>query len=647
MTPAVILSHEDGEGSAPSGAYEPISAYAVIGDTRSCALVSAHGSIDWLCWPRFDSPSVFARLLDASRGGFFSIRPAAPFRAARRYLPGTNVLETTFVTESGKATLTDLMPVMSEELKKQRLAPFRELLRRVEVAEGSMAFVVEYVPRPQYAAVPVRLTIRGDEIFCTDGPVAVHLRSEVALGIEGDTASARFALQQGERRDFALAFDSHSPAIVPRVGDEATDSIERTVEFWRQWVEQCIYQGEYRDAVVRSALLLKLMSHAPSGAIVAAPTTSLPECIGGIRNWDYRFCWLRDASFTVAALDGAGFEDEGGAFVDWLLYATRLTQPKLQVLYDVFGESRVPEHELTHLEGYMGSGPVRVGNGARDQFQLDIYAEVLGAAEEWMARGGKLDDAKMSQDVQRMLIRLADTIVDRWQEPDSGIWEKRSGLQQHVHAKVMAWAGLQGALRLAEHGIISRKRVDVWRATGEEIRRVVLERGFNTKLNSFVSIFDGDELDSSLLYIARVGFLAADDPRMLGTIEAIRARLGRDELLYRYDIETKDGLPPGEGAFLACSFWLVEALALAGRRDEAHVVFRKLLARGNDLGLFSEEVDVASGTFLGNFPQALTHIGLINAALCLLAKDGRDTPRQAAENRAAQERVGEDQPKVQ
>ncbi|HKO57686.1 MAG TPA: glycoside hydrolase family 15 protein [Thermoanaerobaculia bacterium] len=655
----VILSREDGEGSAPSGAYEPIADYAAIGDTRSCALVSARGSIDWLCWPRFDSPSLFARLLDAKRGGHFAIHPEAPFRATRRYLPGTNVLETTFITDTGTATLLDLMPVMREETKTTHLSPLRELLRRVDVTEGEVPMVAEYAPRLDYARVAPRLALRGDCVFCVDGPVVLHLRSDAPLMIDGSTATARFTLRQGERKDFALAFDSHSPAVLPRMGEEASAEIGRTLAFWRKWVEQCVYEGPYRDAVIRSALLLKLMSHAPSGAIVAAPTTSLPERIGGIRNWDYRYCWLRDASFTVAALDGCGFEDEGGAFVDWLLYATRITQPRLQVLYDVFGEPRVPESELAHLEGYMGSRPVRAGNDARGQFQLDIYAEVLGAVEEWAERGGKLDGAQLPRDVQRVLVRLADTIVKRWREPDSGIWEKRSGMRQHVHAKVMAWAGLDCAIRLAGHRIIPEARVGVWSRECEAIRTLVLERGFNARLNSFVSILDSDELDASLLYIARVGFLPGDDPRMLGTVEAIRAKLGNDELIYRYELRTEDGLPPGEGAFLACSFWLVEALTLAGRYDEAHDVFRKLLGRGNDLGLFSEEVDVESGLLLGNFPQALTHIGLINAALCLkrghqarsekrsLPEDGLHDPGQAAEHRAAEDRVGDDEREVE
>ena len=609
--------------------YLPISSYAAIGDTRSIALVSLHGSIDWLCWPRFDSESLFARLLDAERGGFFSIAPSEPFLAARHYIDETNVLATTFTTDRGIARLTDLMPVMREAEKSQHLQPFRQLLRRIEVVEGEVPIAVTFAPRLRFARRMVDLQLRGDAIRCVDGPSVLQLRSDAKLTVQGPDATARFALRRGERRDFALAFDTHAPAVLPHVGDGATAAIERSIAFWKEWSSALAYDGPYRDAVLRSALVLKLLSYAPSGAVVAAATTSLPERIGGVRNWDYRYCWLRDAAFTVAAMDDCGFEVEGGAFVSWLLYATRLTHPRLQILYDVFGESRLRERTLDHLEGYRGSRPVRVGNDAAGQFQLDIYAEVLGAAEEHIERKGTLDGQGVPRDVRGLLCRLADQVVKRWREPDSGIWEKRSGRRQHVHAKVMAWAALDAALRLHEHGVIRGGDVATWRRERDAIKELVLDRGFNRRLDSFVSVLNGDELDGSLLYIARVGFLPADDPRMLSTIEAIRRTLGRDELVYRYELRTEDGLPPGEGAFLACSFWMAEALALAGRREEAEEVMKKLLRRANDVGLFSEEIDVESGELLGNFPQALTHIGLINAAICLGKQESRSQRRAA------------------
>ncbi len=592
--------------------YLPISEYALIGDSRSAALVSRHGSIDWLSWPRFDSRTVFARLLDAERGGFFALAPEVPFTAKRRYLENTNVLETTYETGGGRVRVVDLMPALTEEQKRRRLMPLRQLLRRVEGLTGEVPMVATYQPRPDYARITPKLALRGgDTVCCESGPEVWHLRSNVTLEVNGASACARFQSLAGQRHHFALSYETHSPAVSASIGDAADEEIDATIAFWQKWSAHLSYDGPYRDMVLRSALTLKLLAYAPSGAIVAAPTTSLPEKIGGIRNWDYRYCWLRDASFTVAALYDCGFEVEGGAFVDWLLYATRLTQPHLQILYDLFGESNLPETELGHLSGYRGSRPVRIGNDAHDQFQLDVYGELLGAVEEYTDRGEALHRSS-----RRLVQRLADRVVRHWREPDSGIWEKRSGRWQHVHAKIMAWSALDCAERLVEKGRLSVDPTP-WRRAKDEIKREVLERGFNRKLNSFVAVYDGDELDASLLYASRVGFLPGDDPRLIGTIDAIRSHLGRDELVYRYDQKTDDGLPPGEGAFLACSFWLVEALAIAERFDEAQQLFEKLLRRGNDLGLYSEEVDVASGELVGNFPQALTHIGLMNAALCL------------------------------
>jgi len=490
------------------------------------------------------------------------------------------------------------MPVLLEEEKRRILAPFRQLLRRVEVLEGEVPFAVRFDPRPNYGRDHPRLTVKHNALFCVDRASVLHLHSDV-------TFDDGFTLRRGERADFALAFDDKTPAVYPAVGDGATAEIERTLRFWRDWSSQLTYEGEYREAVIRSALMLKLLTYAPSGAIVAAPTTSLPEWIGSVRNWDYRYCWLRDAAFTASALYDCGFEREGDAFANWLIYSTRLTQPSLQMLYDVAGESKIPEQELTHLQGYRQSAPVHIGNAAHDQFQLDVYAEVLGAIEEAAQRGQKPSGA-----TRRLARRLARIVAKRWMEPDAGIWEKRSGREQHVHGKVMAWAALDIAARLLGSS--------EWDDEKAQIRELVLARGFDREKQSFVGILDGHELDASLLYVARVGMLDANDPRMLSTIDAIRRELGKDDLIYRYDSrQTKDGLPPGEGAFLPCSFWLAEALALAGREAEAHELFEKLLARRNDVGLLPEEIDPESGAFLGNMPQAFTHIALLNAALCM------------------------------
>jgi GH15 family glucan-1,4-alpha-glucosidase len=592
--------------AAPQQA-EAIADYAVVGDTRSIALISRRGSIDWLCWPRFDAPSIFARLLDAANGGYFSIAPAVPFTAARRYVGDTNVLETTFSCDGGEAKLVDLMPVMTEEQKQHRITPFRQLLRRVECVRGEVPLRADFVPRPEYARVVPRMELRGDRVHCAWGARVLNLRSDARFDERG---IAEFTLRAGEQRTFALGFDDHAPAVFARLDED----IQESIDFWTNWSSQLAYQGPYRDAVMRSALVLKLLTYAPSGGVVAAATTSLPEQLGGIRNWDYRYCWLRDASFTVSALYDCGFEREGAAFLDWLLYSTRLTQPRLQILYDVTGESHLPERELEHLAGYRGSRPVRVGNLAHDQFQLDVYGEVLGAMEEAAQRGEALD-----RDRRRLMQRLADMVVKRWREPDDGIWEKRGGRRQHIHSKVMAWSALDCAGRLLDDGFGDVKKA---------IADYVLTQGFDRQLNSFVAVAGEHEVDASLLYAVRVGIVKPDDPRMLGTIDAIRKKLGRGDLVYRYDTRSEnDGLPAGEGAFLACSMWLVEALALANRRDEAHELFETLLKRANDVGLFSEEADPDTGELLGNFPQALTHIGLMNAALCL--NDERRTSRES------------------
>jgi GH15 family glucan-1,4-alpha-glucosidase len=594
---------------------EAIADYAVIGDTRSIALISRRGSIDWLCWPRFDAPSIFACLLDIEKGGHFSIAPSVPFTAKRRYVDDTNVLETTFACDGGEATLLDLMPVMTEEEKTRRLTPFRQLLRRVDCIRGEVPLRVEYMPRPDYARVTPRLELRDGRIHCAWGGARVmNLRSDARFDERG---VAEFTLRAGERRTFALGYDDHSPAVFPPIDG---DAIERSIEFWREWSSQLTYKGPYRDAVMRSALVLKLLTYAPSGGIIAAATTSLPEQIGGVRNWDYRYCWLRDASFTVSALYDCGFEREGAAFLDWLLYSTRLTQPSLQILYDVFGESRLPERDLDHLEGYRGSRPVRVGNLAVKQFQLDVYGEVIGAMEEAVQRGEALD-----RDRERLIRRLGEMVVKRWSEPDDGIWEKRGGRRHHIHSKIMAWSALDCAERLIGPEFSGVK---------DQIREYVLTEGFNQEVNSFVAVAGERDVDASLLYAVRVGIVKPDDPRMLGTIDAIRRQLGRGDLVYRYDTRSeKDGLPAGEGAFLACSMWLVEALVLAGRRADAEEVFAKVLRRANDVGLLSEEADPDTGELLGNFPQALTHIGLMNAALCL--SEGDRTSRESARSSRA------------
>ncbi|HEY8476330.1 MAG TPA: glycoside hydrolase family 15 protein [Chloroflexota bacterium] len=597
--------------------YPYLSDYAAIGDSRSVALVSRDGSIDWCCWPRFDSPSIFARLLDWEKGGYWSVRPTVPYTARQAYLGPTNVLATTFSTSTGTVRVVDFMPALTEVQKRSWPVPFRQITRRIDGVDGAVEMETVFAPRPRYAAVEPVLRRRDPAgVACQVGQQFLHLRSEVPMEVRGATAVARFVVSSGERRYLALAYSDDAPAVYPNLGWAAERELDMTLDFWHRWSGRLTYAGPYRDAVVRSALALKLLAFAPSGAVVAAPTTSLPEDVGGVRNWDYRYCWLRDAAFTVRVFYDLGCRVEGDAFVQWLLHTTRLTHPFLQVVYDVYGEPHVPERTLDHLRGYRGSRPVRVGNAAATQFQLDVYGEVMSALERFVREGGALD-----RDTRGLLIGMANLVAERWMEPDHGIWEMRSGRAQHVHGKVMAWLALDRASRVArEVGL--KVDLEPWQRVKHAIRATVLSRGFDSALGSFVRVLDGQDLDGSLLTLPLVGFIDGRDPRMVGTIEAIRKRLGRGDLVYRY-LGVDDGLPGREGAFLACSFWLVGSLALAGQLDEAHALFGRLLARGGDLGLLPEEIDPESGAFLGNVPQGLTHVALVNAALTLQQAERR------------------------
>jgi GH15 family glucan-1,4-alpha-glucosidase len=599
--------------AASVSAYPPIDDYALIGDCRSAALVSRDGSIDWLCWPRFDSPSVFAALLDQTTGGNFQIRPVGEFRSERRYLPGTNVLETLFQTASGSLTLRDVMSVASEPEKQAALTAEHEILRAVEGLEGDVDLEVTYAPRPDYARQDVHLQRRGNlGIWCGAGPGALVLRSEVPLRISADGKSAcgMIRIAAGERRFLSLIYSHSGPAVLPMLGAEAQHRLDQSIQWWQGWSGGCTYQGPEREAVIRSALVLKLMTYAPSGAVVAAPTTSLPEWPGGERNWDYRYCWLRDASFTLRALFDLGFRDEAHAYYGWLLYVTRLTWPELQVLYNVFGQTRLPERELSNLEGYGGARPVRIGNDARNQLQLDVYGEVLDAVAR-IAHEGRFD-----RDSVHFLNGLGRTVCDRWREPDEGIWEPRGGRFHHTHSKVMCWVALDRLIWLHEyHGLAIDE--DRFRIERDAIRAEIESRGYNERIGSYTQVFGGDAVDASLLTLPLYGYVPASDPRMRSTLAAIQKRLGRNGLIYRYPFDIDDGLPRGEGAFGICGFWAVQCLAEAGALKEAASAFRQVVSYGNDLGLFAEEYEPDTGTALGNFPQAFTHIGLINAALAL------------------------------
>jgi len=616
-------------------AYRPIGDYALVGDCRSAALISSTGSIDWLCWPRFDSPSIFAALLDCRRGGFFRIAPVEPFTTTRRYVGETAVLETTFQTANGIMRLIDLMPVASEGEKARDLWPDHELLRRVECLEGTVEIDVLFDPRPDYGRMIPRLIDRQTfGLVCEHRAQVIALRSEIPL-VNGERPGARgrARLQAGEARTLSVTYDRWLPVVLLPLGGGAGERIARSLAWWQAWMRGCSYDGPYAEMVRRSAITLKLMTYAPSGAVIAAPTASLPEQIGGVRNWDYRYCWLRDASLTLRAFDDLGFTVEGEAFLSWILHATRLTWPELQVLYDVYGEARIPESTLDHLEGYAGSVPVRVGNAAIDQLQLDTYGEVIDAAWRYCGRGGGLD-----RTTARTLVGLGDTVIRRWHEPDEGIWEPRRGRQHHTHSKAMCWVALDRLVRLCERRHVQAAAARFAR-TRDAIREVIEAHGYSVRLGSYVSIFDGETLDASLLLLSLMGYADPQSPRMRGTLARVRERLGADAgwgaLLYRY-LDEDDGLPGSEGAFGICGFWGVEARALQGEVAAARSDFERLLSFGNDVGLFAEEIDPEDGAAMGNFPQAFTHVGLINAAVTLARLQGEGpahTPVSAVDRR--------------
>jgi GH15 family glucan-1,4-alpha-glucosidase len=594
--------------------YPPIDDYALIGDCRSAGLVSRDGSLDWLCLPRFDSPSIFAAVLDAENGGRFFLRPIGEFRTERRYLANTNVLETVFRTPTGACVLRDLMSISSEEDKRAYLTPEHEVLRELEGLEGEVEIEILYDPRPDYGRVRPLLEQWGPlGLRCEGNGTSLTLRSELPLELtDGDRSARGFVrIRSGEQSYLSLTYSMEAPAVIPLLGEAARGRIERTVGWWQEWANRCTYEGPYRDAVVRSALALKLMTYAPSGALVAAPTTSLPEALGGVRNWDYRYCWLRDASFTLRALFTLGYREEAEAYIGWLLHATRLTWPELQVLYSVFGEAKLPERELPHLEGYAGSRPVRIGNDAHGQLQLDVYGEVINGAARFLDRGGRVD-----RDTNRMLDGLGRTVCKRWREPDEGIWEGRSGRFHNTHSKVLCWVALDRLIEMHEAGNLDVS-VDLFRANRDEIQKEIEAHGYNERIGSYTRTFDGDEMDASLLTLPLYGYIEGTNPRMRSTCARIHEKLARDGLVYRYETGTDDGLPPGEGAFGICSFWAVECVARNGNVRAAAHAFEQLLAYANDVGLFAEEIDPHTGAALGNFPQAFTHIGLINAALTL------------------------------
>lgn len=630
---AVIGARETRElprrGGAPHLA--AIGDHALVGDGRSAALVARDATIDWLCWPRFDSGAALFALLDPE-GGAWRLRfgppsSGAPARGARRYVDGTNVLVTELAFEGGRVRVTDLMPAMSEAEKRDLLTPEHELLRVIECTEGSCALESVLCLRPGFGGERPRLRRRGADRACFEVPGGVwSIAASVPLAsLQGDTVVHRARLSRGERAELSLTFAEDGPLVLVPFGARTDRVMERTIAWWRAWSSRMRYDGPHREAVVRSVLVLKALTYAPSGAIVAAPTTSLPEREGGDLNWDYRFCWLRDASLTVSSLLDLGYPEDARAFVSWLLHSTRLTRPELRVLYDVYG--RVPDRErVLELAGWRGSTPVRVGNAAAAQLQLDVYGEVVDSVAQLVRR----TDLHLDGETRRMLLDFGRFVCEHWRRPDSGIWEGRGRLREHTHSRVLSWVALDRLVQLSRRGLLPEAPVDELAAQREAIRADVEARGFDRALGSYVQTFGGRTADASLLQLAWYGYRAADHARMRGTYELVARTLGvpQSALVHR----NEQSLVGGEGAFGITSFWAVDYLARGGGTlREAERRFRELLGYANDVGLFAEEIDPRSGEAIGNFPQAFTHVGLIDAALSLerrrRARDAREAAR--------------------
>jgi GH15 family glucan-1,4-alpha-glucosidase len=599
--------------------------YALIGDCKTAALVGRDGSIDWLCWPRFDSPACFAALLGTTENGRWLIAPkSAPVSINRRYRPGTLILETEIETDTGCAAIIDFMPP----------ADGADLVRIIAGRSGRVVFQTELVLRFNYgASVPWVDRLDDGTINAIAGPERLVLRTPAALYGEDLKTVGELTVEAGQSIPFVLSYGSSFQT--PPLAIDPFQSLERTEAFWRQWSDRCPDVGPWTEAVKRSLITLKALTYAPTGGIVAAVTTSLPERLGGVRNWDYRYCWLRDATYTLLAFMNLGYYEEAKAWRDWLLRAMAGSPRQVQIMYGVGGERWLPEMIVPWLPGYESSAPVRIGNDASQQLQLDVYGEVVDALFQTFKAG--MVPSERGRALRPVVLEYLSTV---WRQPDEGLWEVRGGPQHFVHSKVMAWVAFDRAANEVAAGEFDESG-QRWREIADEIHADVCERGFDGDLNSFVQAYGSKRLDASLLLIPLVGFLPASDPRVQGTLRAVENKLLIDgEFVLRYEIENPDdGLPEGEGAFLACSFWLVDNYILQGRHAEARKLLDRLLARCNDVGLLAEEIDPLTGRMLGNFPQAYSHVGLINCALNLSRQTGpaekRAESAESAVSRAA------------
>ncbi|HET7273990.1 MAG TPA: glycoside hydrolase family 15 protein [Longimicrobiaceae bacterium] len=620
--------NEQAPGSAPpqtSGNYLPIESYGAIGNLRTVALVGLNGSIDWCCLPELDRPSVFGALLDDAKGGRFKVSPVSEFTSDQHYLHGTNVLRTEFEVAGGRVCMTDFMPLRGTIIGAGAPPTAPEIYRILECEEGEVEMEVEWSPRFDYARARTRIRRTPGGFLASAGRERLTLGGLPHSARHQDAPPAvirsRFTIRAGEQVTLLTRYGG-SDGHVDRAKCGA--ALKHTIDAWREWVHEChssnicAFGGKWHDQIIRSGLTLKLLTHPDTGAIAAAATTSLPEEIGGVRNWDYRFSWIRDAGFSAQALMALGHKDEA---LDFLYWVERVAQAsgeedwRLQIMYGLHGETDLTEIILPHLEGYRGSRPVRIGNSAAHQRQLDIYGELLGAAYEFVRMGGELD-----ADLASFLSIIADRACKAWTEPDAGIWEVRGGPRHFVYSKLMVWVALDRAISMYERfglpGNVKR-----WQKNRALVRQAILENGYDDELGAFVQSYGSKHLDASNLLIPVVGFLPFDDPRVQGTIDRTLERLTKNGLVYRY--RSDDGIPGGEGAFGLTTFWMVDALALSGRMDEAVEMFENVAARANHLGLFSEEFDPHTGAFLGNFPQAFTHIGFVNSALYLARAAGR------------------------
>ena len=588
--------------------------YALIGDCHTVALISKDGSLDWLCFPRFDSAACFAALLGTPDNGRWLLAPAGEVRSSRRhYRDDTLILETDYRTADGEVTVIDFMPVRSDK---------PDLVRTVVGKRGSVAMHTEIAIRFDYGSLVPWVRKSDGGISAIAGPDTLELKSDVPLHGKDFTTGADFTVSRGQRVSFVLTWHpSYAPA--PKPVDPAK-ALRVTEKFWNEWSGRCTYKGEWEDAVLRSLITLKALTYAPTGGIVAAATTSLPEQIGSVRNWDYRYCWVRDSTFTLYALMLTGYLEEATAWREWLLRAVAGRASQLNIMYGITGERRLTEVELDWLPGYENSRPVRIGNAASKQYQLDIFGEVLDSLH--LARDAGLKESEDGWRIQREMIEQLET---KWHEPDEGIWEVRGPRRNFTHSKMMAWVALDRSIRDAEKYKLEGP-LDCWCKLRDTIHAEVCAKGYNPEVGAFTQYYGSKFLDASLLMMPQVGFLPPTDPRVRGTIEAIEKHLTRDDFVLRYPTEEDnvDGLPPGEGVFLMCTFWLADCYALLGRHDDARRLYERLLALRNDVGLLSEEYDPVNKRMLGNFPQAFSHIGLVNTAHNLADHTGPAHHRQ-------------------